>query len=64
MFLAAVSLKLVVMNILGPLPNSKSGNQQEIVLTDQHTELTRAIPIFPVTSTNTVTVFVDNLVIP
>lgn len=52
------------MDILYPLPKTKSGNQLVFVLTDRYKKLTRAIPVTTVTSTCATTVFVDNWNIP
>lgn len=51
------------MDILGPLPNSKSGIQHVIDWTGRYKNMSRAIPVTTVASTNASTVFLDNCVI-
>lgn len=52
------------MDILCPLPKTKSGSKHLVVLTEQYTNLIRAIPVFTVIGTSTATVYFNNWVIP
>lgn len=54
----------MVMETLGPLPKAKFGNRTVIVSTDRYTNLTRAVLVTIVASTNATTMFVDNWVNP
>ena len=64
LFPANGPLEFVAMDILGPLPKTKQGNQFVVVLTDRYSKLTRAIPTGKTTATTVATIFVDHWVIP
>lgn len=64
LFPSAVLLEFMAIDILGPLPATKSGNQHEIVLTNRYTKLTRTILVTKVISMGAAAVFLDNWVIP
>lgn len=51
--------KYVVMNILGPLPKIEFGNQFTVVMTDQYTKVTKAIPTALTAAFAVAKIFVD-----
>lgn len=55
LFPAPGPLELLAMDILGPLPKSKSGNQHVIALKDHFMQITRAVPVATVVSTSAAT---------
>lgn len=57
-------LEVLEMDILNPLPNTKSGNQHIKILGNQYAKLTMAISVGTVTSTRAGTILVDTWVIP
>lgn len=50
----------MAMDVGGPLPKTKSGNQHELVFMDRYRKPTRSIPVVSVTSTAAATVSVEN----
>lgn len=51
------SLSFVVINLLGPLPQTRSTNQFLVTITDRYSELTRAISTTTITSTQEANIF-------
>lgn len=62
LFLREGQLEFVSMDILGPLPNTKTGNKFIVVMTDHYSILTRAIPTKKTTATDVARVFVESWV--
>ena len=50
LFPATEPLSFVALDLLGPLPKSKSGHEHVLVITDRFTKFTRAIPLKSTTS--------------
>lgn len=63
-FPANRSLKIIAIDILGPLPRTKEGMRYVVFMTDRYTILTRAIQTATVTSTETAKIFVKQWVMP
>lgn len=61
LFLAERLLKLVSMDIPGPLPRPKIGNRYLVVLTHRNSKLTSAIPTKKMTVTDVAQIFVDQV---
>lgn len=60
---ASVPLIFVAMDILGPLPETTSGNQYVVVLTDCYSKLIQAIPTSKKASAHIANIFLDQLII-
>lgn len=61
---AAALLEFLVMDMSGPFPKTKRGNQHVIVLIDPYEKLSSARMVATVTLTSVPNVFVENWVIP
>ena len=59
LFPAAGPLEFVAMDIAGPYPRTRNGNEYVVVLTDRFTKLTRAIPTRTTTASDVASIFID-----
>ena len=57
-------LQDVAMDLLGPLPKTRLGNQYVLVITDRFSKLTRAIPMAKTTAPFIAAVFLNNWIMP
>lgn len=64
LFPATGPLEFVAIDVLGPLLWTTSGNQDEVVVTDDFSQLTRAIPTDKIIPGQVATIFLDNWVMP
>lgn len=63
LFPATGPFKFIAVDILGPLPQSRSGNQVMIIITDWYSKLTRTIPTPKLSSTYVAHTFRNDWVI-
>lgn len=61
---AAVPLEFLKIDMLDPVPNTKSGNQRVTFFTCWYTKLARALEVTAIISTNAATLLVNNWAIP
>ena len=61
-FPAAGPLEFVAMDLLGPLPKTKSGHTYVLVITDRFTKLTRAVPLGSTKAPAVAQAFLENWV--
>lgn len=59
-FLQRGPLKFVAVDIVGPLPKTKTSDKFIVVTTDRYLSLTRAIPTKKTTTTDVARIFVEN----
>ena len=57
LFPATEPLESVAMDLLGPLPPSKSGNRHILVMTDRFTKLTQVVPMRKITADKVASAF-------
>jgi Integrase core domain len=59
LFPPSVPLEFVAIDILGPLPTTKSGHQYLLIISDRSSKLTRAMPVRDVTAETLAMTFFD-----
>lgn len=64
LFPATGPLEFIALDILGPIPKTKDGNQYEILITDRYKKLPRAIPVTKTAVPHVAAVVLDHLIIP
>ena len=64
LFPAKGPLEYIAIDILGPLPRTKTGRQYVVVITDRYSKLTRAVPTAKITAPVVAAVVLEHWVIP